>query len=497
MIELAVDAISPFQYLKSWDHSFTNHHRYSPQTPYEWNSQSRSPWNAYNEPEENVTQPWDFALDRQIALVEWRNISLGEYLCANGGACIAPDTCACDHGWIGFDCRTPVCEAGYYESDQDYFVDSVKAFNELEVFELFLGNNTYRLDPYEGEGRGYSNPIFFLEVEKFVNHSHVERMNITKGDTAYLTLGGDKQGGYSCSIRSVTEWEHYKPPFMFEHPNYFSRYMDKVFQQDGHVYSNWENMTWDPVHVKSMKKSFNSNELGLKGRGNIEFIYTDKGYEKGGQWSLSGSEWKKGVCIVEFKRVCSNQKQAIDLESRQNVVTSNILVQDTDKVSLCQLRLSFVILSIEHVLLQAFRFRSTYDAKKTYSRGQWDQSNGECVDHVIRGCYNNGTCVAPNTCVCSEGWTGSDCTIPLCSQICQHHGNCTLPNTCTCERGWRGYDCSIPICAQNCVHGTCVAPDTCKCDQWESEWRDGRSNGGSPIFQQPNGDPQMTGWTYV
>lgn len=27
---------------------------------------------------------------------------------------------------------------------------------------------------------------------------------------------------------------------------------------------------------------------------------------------------------------------------------------------------------------------------------------GECVDQVVRGCFNNGTCVAPDVCECAE-----------------------------------------------------------------------------------------------
>ena len=40
-----------------------------------------------------------------------------------------------------------------------------------------------------------------------------------------------------------------------------------------------------------------------------------------------------------------------------------------------------------------------------------------------------------------------------------------------------------------------MAPDTCKCDQWENEWRDGRVGGGVPLFQKPDGNPQLTGYT--
>ena len=43
--------------------------------------------------------------------------------------------------------------------------------------------------------------------------------------------------------------------------------------------------------------------------------------------------------------------------------------------------------------------------------------------------------------------------------------------------------------------GVCVAPDTCQCYQWENRWRDGQAEGGVPLFQTVNGDPQLTGWT--
>ena len=36
---------------------------------------------------------------------------------------------------------------------------------------------------------------------------------------------------------------------------------------------------------------------------------------------------------------------------------------------------------------------------------------------------------------------------------CKNNGNCTLPNTCTCEKGWTGPDCTIPLCAQECFNG--------------------------------------------
>ena len=41
--------------------------------------------------------------------------------------------------------------------------------------------------------------------------------------------------------------------------------------------------------------------------------------------------------------------------------------------------------------------RISYDIWRVYSEGTWDEEGGECIDLVVHGCFNNGTCVAPNT----------------------------------------------------------------------------------------------------
>ena len=131
-----------------------------------------------------------------------------------------------------------------------------------------------------------------------------------------------------------------------------------------------------------------------------------------------------------------------------------------------------------------------------YANSRWNDTGGVCIDYVVRGCYNNGTCIAPNTCQCAPGYGGNDCSVPLCTEGCQHGGNCTTPNTCTCEKGWAGHDCSVAMCAQECNNGGyCVAPDVCKCKQWRSLWRDQREAGGQPLYRDEYGDPQYTGWT--
>jgi hypothetical protein len=347
--------------------------------------------------------------------------------------------------------------------------------------------------------------------------------------------GYNEQGGYSCSVRSVTQWEDYRSGYILEHPNYWSRYMDRKIEGDFEIYSNWTGMEWPPVHWKSHRLEWKGGTLGpnqgqvtyndesqaaarvtmktvnMDGK-DVFYTYTDQGYRRDGDWTLMGNNWTKGTCIMEFNRVCPDTpEKAFDLEAdsrgADGRVAHNLLfVQDTDI---------------------SFRPRIVYDNVKAHASGRWFQEGGECVDQVVRGCFNNGTCVGPNQCECAEGWSGDDCSVPVCSQTCHHNGNCTLPDTCTCEKGWDGYDCSIAVCAQEvrktretrcCVRfskltpppppppppspspqcnnfGECVAPDTCKCKQWPNTFYDGFEGGGRPIFRKPNGDAQMTGWT--
>jgi hypothetical protein len=101
----------------------------------------------------------------------------------------------------------------------------------------------------------------------------------------------------------------------------------------------------------------------------------------------------------------------------------------------------------------------------------------------VTNCLNDGICVNKDDCYCVQtesvlwevyeecdraptGWTGSDCSIPMCAQgyfdpfctdlpqapagegcyRCANGGNCTAPDYCTCADGWTGYDCRTPLC---------------------------------------------------
>ena len=462
-IELPTTYKLPFE-LANADGTSTGVRRYSPVSPYE--SDPANEWRGYLSPVANHTGPWEYSADRQIAQVEWLNISQGVYVCANGGNCTSPGVCECAPGWMGFDCRTPICFQGYYFSNQDKYVSGEESANELASFSEYMDrNNSYNLS------WPYSNPNYTMQWESYVNESYVRRETRDHGNDRYLAepdwssleYSVKYQGGYRCSIRSVTEWEN--QTYLFDHPNYYSRYMDRKVEVDGGIYTHWTNMSWPATYQKSrpLDKEFL----------NVSYAYTNNGWRRGGIWNITENVWQYGRCIIQFERNCSSRNKQYDLQSK----LYNKIVQDPDL---------------------AYRPRVSYNDLRVEDpeHSRWVEEGGECVDLVHRGCYNNGTCVAPDTCHCAPGWGGVDCRYPTCAQNCNHHGNCTQPDTCTCERGWIGDDCSTPVCAQDCLNdGICVAPDTCKCVQWENTFRDGRQGGGKPLYQDQNGNPLKTGWT--
>lgn len=492
-IEVRKEAITHFSY-ETEQNGTTRFARYTPLSPYGWNATGHA-WRAFSGPRKAGharTRPWNRASDRQVAMIEWLNVTQGVYVCANGGNCTAPDICRCAPGWIGFDCRTPVCTQGYYEVEQDTFVSGTTDPNEVNAFDRFL-------DPNMSDHRlrwPYSNPDYVVIEETFAAYDAIVRRNVTKSGVRYLAVDTNgrrsEQGGYRCSIRSLTQWE--RPGFVFDHVNFFSRHMDSVIQADGNQYTFWENMSWPPTHFKTKKLELLHQ---LPNGRSVTYVYTNEGHRRKGVWRKSGADWNAGTCVVEFRRVCESASDSQDAasENERSLASAFVEARSTD-VTKALRKLGVDVQDTDF----AFRARISYDNFRAHGHGRWGDvriaASSGCVDHVLRGCYNNGTCIAPDTCRCAKGWTGSDCSIPQCSMTCLHRGNCTGPNVCTCEAGWTGIDCSIPICAQECYHGgECVAPDTCKCKQWESEWRTGHEMP-RPQFRQPNtGLPQTTGWT--
>ena len=120
-------------------------------------------------------------------------------------------------------------------------------------------------------------------------------------------------------------------------------------------------------------------------------------------------------------------------------------------------------------------------------------------------CSGNGVCILPDVCMCYSypvpGYTGGNCSYPVCysryydritgietiyqapstsidlvistSKDCSGHGTCLSPNKCNCTKGYTDTYCSTPICfglnssnPASCNYGkngTCVAPDNCTC----------------------------------
>ena len=137
----------------------------------------------------------------------------------------------------------------------------------------------------------------------------------------------------------------------------------------------------------------------------------------------------------------------------------------------------------------------------------WDRDVTSPAAEGIYACHNFGSCVAPDICSCPDGYTGFDCSRPLCRHrqvtgevvSCMNGGFCKAKDTCSCPRffsrlhrkhkgirsGWTGFngtDCSIPMCKQGvfdplcqdvtsggegcfrCKNGgNCTSPDVCTC----------------------------------
>ncbi|KAF2978276.1 hypothetical protein EK904_001710 [Melospiza melodia maxima] len=68
------------------------------------------------------------------------------------------------------------------------------------------------------------------------------------------------------------------------------------------------------------------------------------------------------------------------------------------------------------------------------------------------------------SCVCMEGWAGSNCSEPLCPGGCSSRGVC-LEGQCICDSDYGGEDCSQPRCPAGCgSRGLCVDGE-CVCEE--------------------------------
>ena len=574
--------------------------------------------------------------DRQVAYVELRTVTQGVYVCANGGNVTRPGYCQCPRGWVGFDCRIPVCRQGYFEEGDD------------ARFPLWGERYPDWYDGWAAKPNEYP-------------------PNATTGRA--FRHG---QGAYECSLRAWTHWEFKNcsegkcKNRVFEHTNFHTQYMDhrpnyaikgvsdrpaptlkalfhkldkdkdgeissrewaatvtehldvlsryfpgesleditKLFfvgsgklqfgdgspyevsrQRSGKLFASVDKNNDEKITLKELIAGAPSGKWttpeDLRGWGALHFHHpplhdnTQEGWLREGWWEKTGQQWVKGRCTPEYVRTCDGPNQTalsrwnmkarvyrqpgFEVHATQNFESAPIPLPNkhiantwiggypTDDTNTTYFPYEhfheYIVhqqnwpgpehgnerLNRNHTFPYDFNFgNQSYPYKFNYSFyddggfdpteqrgifyvhsfGRWVYQKGrECTDYVLKGCYNNGTCVAPDVCKCAEGWTGFDCSVPVCKQSCANRGNCTLPNTCTCERGWSENDCEKPLCAQECHHGkvydknnklvanstgVCVAPDVCRCTTWPSEMNDRR---GRPRFRQPDGEPQLTGYT--
>lgn len=84
-------------------------------------------------------------------------------------------------------------------------------------------------------------------------------------------------------------------------------------------------------------------------------------------------------------------------------------------------------------------------------------------------CSGNGQCPSSGACACNEGWTGSDCSQGACADEClEPNGVCLSDefplNQCVCSGAFSGSDCSKLLCLNNCTSsGACNPNGTCSC----------------------------------
>jgi hypothetical protein len=84
---------------------------------------------------------------------------------------------------------------------------------------------------------------------------------------------------------------------------------------------------------------------------------------------------------------------------------------------------------------------------------------GSCADEKDCNAVSCADCACVNLkCKCSDGWSGSHCMTPLCSNraSCSSHGDCVRANehvSCRCDAGYTGPLCQTKSCALKCKHG--------------------------------------------
>jgi hypothetical protein len=102
---------------------------------------------------------------------------------------------------------------------------------------------------------------------------------------------------------------------------------------------------------------------------------TQEGWRRGGWWTTNGVAWQYGVCPPRYNRTCVRPAYFNKTRDMRTGIVNGI-VDDPDL---------------------AFRPAEIFNEYTVVAQGRWSEVGGECIDYVLDGCFNNGTCVAPDT----------------------------------------------------------------------------------------------------
>uniref|UniRef100_A0A8C8AFG4 Tenascin-R n=1 Tax=Otus sunia TaxID=257818 RepID=A0A8C8AFG4_9STRI len=79
------------------------------------------------------------------------------------------------------------------------------------------------------------------------------------------------------------------------------------------------------------------------------------------------------------------------------------------------------------------------------------------------GCGSRGLCV-DGECICEEGFTGEDCSQLRCPRDCSGKGHC-VNGTCVCQEGYAGEDCGWLHCPNTCSGRGVCRDGLCICEE--------------------------------
>ncbi|NXW83013.1 TENR protein, partial [Alopecoenas beccarii] len=95
---------------------------------------------------------------------------------------------------------------------------------------------------------------------------------------------------------------------------------------------------------------------------------------------------------------------------------------------------------------------------------QENAATGRQLDYTPQCSGHGNFSLESCSCICMEGWAGSNCSEPRCPRGCSSRGVC-LEGQCICDNDYGGEDCSQLRCPAGCgSHGLCVDGE-CICEE--------------------------------